>query len=160
MALSAHVDSAWREPDIGAKSSHHCGLYIDNGQEIRVQPPTADSLPCKGNPYNMIVHHAEPHWFEYPGKSPVLLERSPPFCQRLNIAHRIKTTDTAFWRTVELAGEEEGLFGSKAYAPEGELCERGVDVVSMIQADMLAYHAPGEPPHIGLPKSGLVMQHR
>ena len=31
-----------------------------------------------------------------------------------------------------------------------ELRERGADVVLMIQADMLAYHVPGEPPQLGL----------
>ncbi|KAH7882167.1 hypothetical protein F5I97DRAFT_1817774 [Phlebopus sp. FC_14] len=70
----------------------------------------------------------------------------------LNIARRIKSTDITFRTNVELvafAGEEQGLLGSKAYARE--LREQGANVTVMIQADMLAYHAPDEPPQLGLP---------
>ncbi|KIN93950.1 hypothetical protein M404DRAFT_1008654 [Pisolithus tinctorius Marx 270] len=72
----------------------------------------------------------------------------------LNIARRIKQTGITFRRNVELvafAGEEQGLFGSKAYARE--LRGRGANITLMIQADMLAYHAPGEPPQLGYPQS-------
>jgi hypothetical protein len=34
---------------------------------------------------------------------------------------------------------------------QGELREAGVNVTVMIQADMLAYRAPGEPLQLGLP---------
>jgi len=47
------------------------------------------------------------------------------------------------------AGEEQGLLGSKAYARE--LRNNDADVVLMIQADMTAYRAPGEPLQLGLP---------
>ncbi|KAI6001719.1 hypothetical protein EDC04DRAFT_2871932 [Pisolithus marmoratus] len=69
----------------------------------------------------------------------------------LNIARRIKQTSITFRTNVELvvfAGEEQGLLGSKAYAKE--LRERGTNIVLMIQADMLAYHVPDEPPQLGL----------
>ncbi|KAI6038679.1 Zn-dependent exopeptidase [Pisolithus marmoratus] len=69
----------------------------------------------------------------------------------LNIARRIKQTGITFRTNVELAvfaGEEQGLLGSKAYAKE--LRERGANIVLMIQADMLAYHVPDEPPQLGL----------
>ncbi|KAG9311067.1 hypothetical protein JVU11DRAFT_8972 [Chiua virens] len=72
----------------------------------------------------------------------------------LAIAHRIKALGLQFHSNVELvafAGEEQGLFGSKAYARE--LRARDANVTLMIQADMLAYHAPLEPPQLGLPQS-------
>jgi len=50
---------------------------------------------------------------------------------------------------VAFAGEEQGLRGSNAYARQ--LREQGRDVALMIQADMLAYHSPGEPLQLGLP---------
>ncbi|KAH0833986.1 hypothetical protein J3R83DRAFT_11220 [Lanmaoa asiatica] len=70
----------------------------------------------------------------------------------LAIARRIKELGVKFHTNVELvafAGEEQGLFGSKAYARE--LRARDANVTLMIQADMLAYHAPNEPPQLGLP---------
>jgi len=33
----------------------------------------------------------------------------------------------------------------------GEMRQKNANITVMIQADMLAYHAPGEPPQIGLP---------
>ncbi|KAI6004955.1 hypothetical protein EDC04DRAFT_2908077 [Pisolithus marmoratus] len=69
----------------------------------------------------------------------------------LNIARRIKQTGITFRTNIELvvfAGEEQGLTGSKAYAKE--LRERGANIVLIIQADMLAYHVPDEPPQLGL----------
>ncbi|KAF8556754.1 Zn-dependent exopeptidase [Imleria badia] len=71
----------------------------------------------------------------------------------LAIAHRIKELGLKFHTNVELvafAGEEQGLLGSKAYAQE--LRARNANVTLMIQADMLAYHAPYEPPQLGLPQ--------
>lgn len=50
---------------------------------------------------------------------------------------------------VTFAGEEQGLHGSQAYARQ--LREQGVDIALMVQADMLAYHSPGEPLQLGLP---------
>jgi Zn-dependent M28 family amino/carboxypeptidase len=70
----------------------------------------------------------------------------------LAIAHRIKELGIKFHTNVELvafAGEEQGTLGSKAYARE--LRARDANVTLMIQADMLAYHAPNEPPQLGLP---------
>ncbi|KAI6145900.1 Zn-dependent exopeptidase [Pisolithus tinctorius] len=72
----------------------------------------------------------------------------------LNIARRIKQTGITFRNNVELAvfaGEEQGLLGSKAYAKE--LRESGANIILMIQGDMLAYRAPGEPPQLGFPRS-------
>jgi len=72
----------------------------------------------------------------------------------LAIAHRIRELALRFRTNVELvafAGEEQGLLGSQAYARE--LRERDANVTLMIQADMLAYHAPNEPPQLGLPLS-------
>ncbi|KAI6041696.1 hypothetical protein EDC04DRAFT_2601485 [Pisolithus marmoratus] len=69
----------------------------------------------------------------------------------LNIARRIKQTGITFRTNIKLvvfAGEEQGLLGSKAYAKE--LRESDANVVLMIQADMLAYHVPDEPPQLGL----------
>ena len=34
---------------------------------------------------------------------------------------------------------------------EGELRSSGADITLMVQADMLAYHKPGEPAQLGLP---------
>ncbi|EJT99307.1 Zn-dependent exopeptidase [Dacryopinax primogenitus] len=70
----------------------------------------------------------------------------------LSIAHAIQEKGVVFQRPVELvafAGEEQGLFGSKAYARE--LKSKNVSIALMIQADMLGYHAPGEPAQLGLP---------
>lgn len=50
---------------------------------------------------------------------------------------------------VVFAGEEQGLRGSNAYARK--LREEGKDVALMVQADMLAYHSPGEPLQLGFP---------
>ncbi|KAI9068840.1 hypothetical protein FKP32DRAFT_1600273 [Trametes sanguinea] len=44
---------------------------------------------------------------------------------------------------------EQGLYGSRYYARE--MREAGANLTLMVQADMLAYHAPGEPAQLGLP---------
>ncbi|KII84088.1 hypothetical protein PLICRDRAFT_95456 [Plicaturopsis crispa FD-325 SS-3] len=70
----------------------------------------------------------------------------------LGIARTIKRKGLTFRSNVELvafAGEEQGLYGSKGYSRE--LREAGANITVMIQADMLAYHAPGEPAQLGLP---------
>ncbi|KAF8327748.1 uncharacterized protein EI90DRAFT_3066877 [Cantharellus anzutake] len=71
----------------------------------------------------------------------------------LAIAKAIKSNKIKFKSPVELvafSGEEQGLFGSQAYAKE--LREQGADITLMIQADMLAYHSPTEPMQLGLPE--------
>ncbi|OSX56694.1 hypothetical protein POSPLADRAFT_1186519 [Postia placenta MAD-698-R-SB12] len=71
----------------------------------------------------------------------------------LAIARTIARKGITFRKNVQLcafAGEEQGLLGSKAYARE--MREKDADLTLMIQADMLAYHAAGEPPQLGLPK--------
>ncbi|KAG0707243.1 hypothetical protein DFH29DRAFT_1066453 [Suillus ampliporus] len=70
----------------------------------------------------------------------------------LGIARAIANTGVKFRSNVELvafAGEEQGLYGSKAYARE--MREKDANITVMIQADMLGYHAPGEPPQLALP---------
>ncbi|EJD04790.1 Zn-dependent exopeptidase [Fomitiporia mediterranea MF3/22] len=70
----------------------------------------------------------------------------------LAMARAIGQSGITFKSNVELclfAGEEQGLLGSRAYARE--LREVNADITLMIQADMLAYHKPGEPPQLGLP---------
>ncbi|THH07199.1 hypothetical protein EW145_g3545 [Phellinidium pouzarii] len=70
----------------------------------------------------------------------------------LSIARTIGKMGITFKSDVELclfAGEEQGLLGSKAYSRE--LREADANITLMIQADMLAYHKPGEPPQLGLP---------
>lgn len=47
------------------------------------------------------------------------------------------------------SGEEQGLLGSKAYAKQ--LKEGKENVRLMLQADMIGYHAPGEPMQLALP---------
>ncbi|KAG6330593.1 hypothetical protein ID866_8496 [Astraeus odoratus] len=72
----------------------------------------------------------------------------------LSIARRIKQTGITFRNNVELvafAGEEQGLYGSRAYAHK--LRENNANITLMIQADMIAYHVPEEPPQLGLPRS-------
>ncbi|KAG6885609.1 hypothetical protein C0993_012356 [Termitomyces sp. T159_Od127] len=87
----------------------------------------------------------------------------------LSIAKTIKRKGIRFLSNVELvafAGEEQGLLGSKAYSRKfilpfaqyvaqhvsGELREANANLTMMIQADMLAYREPGEPPQLGLPE--------
>ncbi|KAF8841016.1 Zn-dependent exopeptidase [Paxillus ammoniavirescens] len=70
----------------------------------------------------------------------------------LAIARRIGSLGLKFRCNVELvafAGEEQGLLGSNAYAKE--LRAQGANLTLMIQADMIGYHAPGEPAQLGLP---------
>ncbi|KAJ7498623.1 hypothetical protein FB451DRAFT_1426347 [Mycena latifolia] len=72
----------------------------------------------------------------------------------LAIARTIARKGIKFRSNVQLvafAGEEQGLLGSKAYA--SKLREIDANITVMIQADMLAYHVPGEPPQLGLPKT-------
>ncbi|TFK64052.1 Zn-dependent exopeptidase [Pluteus cervinus] len=72
----------------------------------------------------------------------------------LSIARTIGRLGVKFHHNVELvafAGEEQGLLGSRAYS--AKLREQNADIILMIQADMLAYHKPGEPPQLGLPES-------
>jgi len=60
----------------------------------------------------------------------------------LAIARAIWKNGVTFRKNVELvtfAGEEQGLYGSRAYARE--LREKDARLSVMIQADMLAYHA-------------------
>lgn len=42
-------------------------------------------------------------------------------------------------------------FTSVTHWNAGELRAKGANLTLMIQADMLAYHAAGEPPQLGLP---------
>ncbi|KAJ3516283.1 hypothetical protein NLJ89_g1214 [Agrocybe chaxingu] len=70
----------------------------------------------------------------------------------LSIARTIARKGVKFHSNVELAffaGEEQGLLGSRAYARE--LREAGANLTLMVQADMTAYRAPGEPLQLGLP---------
>ncbi|KAF9478678.1 Zn-dependent exopeptidase [Pholiota conissans] len=70
----------------------------------------------------------------------------------LSIARVIGRKGVKFHSNVELAffaGEEQGLLGSRAYARE--LREAGANLTLMVQADMTAYRAPGEPLQLGLP---------
>ncbi|WVW83924.1 hypothetical protein I302_105946 [Kwoniella bestiolae CBS 10118] len=72
----------------------------------------------------------------------------------LGVAHAIGTQGVKFKKQVVLAffaGEEQGLLGSHAYAEH--LHEKNTTILLQVQADMLAYHAPGEPLQIGLPES-------
>ncbi|KAI1790895.1 Zn-dependent exopeptidase [Ganoderma leucocontextum] len=70
----------------------------------------------------------------------------------LGIARVIARKGLKFRKNVQLvafAGEEQGLYGSRYYARE--LYEQKANLTLMIQADMLGYHAAGEPPQLGLP---------
>ncbi|KAF9266288.1 Zn-dependent exopeptidase [Marasmius fiardii PR-910] len=70
----------------------------------------------------------------------------------LGIARAIKHNRVKFHANVEVvafAGEEQGLLGSKAYARE--LRTANANIILMVQADMTAYHHPGEPAQLGLP---------
>ncbi|KAI0830097.1 Zn-dependent exopeptidase [Trametes gibbosa] len=70
----------------------------------------------------------------------------------LGIARTIARKGVQFRKNVQIcafSGEEQGLYGSRYYAQE--LREKGANLTLMVQADMLAYHAPGEPPQLGLP---------
>ncbi|ESK95098.1 hypothetical protein Moror_13830 [Moniliophthora roreri MCA 2997] len=70
----------------------------------------------------------------------------------LGIARAIGRSGLKFKANVELvafAGEEQGLYGSKAYSRE--LRSTNANLTLMIQADMLAYHDPSEPAQLGLP---------
>ncbi|KAI0744832.1 Zn-dependent exopeptidase [Earliella scabrosa] len=70
----------------------------------------------------------------------------------LGIARVIARKGIKFRKNVQLcafAGEEQGLYGSRYYAQE--LYEKGANLTLMVQADMLAYHKPGEPAQLGLP---------
>ncbi|KAJ6539693.1 Zn-dependent exopeptidase [Mycena capillaripes] len=72
----------------------------------------------------------------------------------LAIARTIARKGIKFQSNVQLvafAGEEQGLLGSKAYARK--LRDIDANITVMIQADMLAYHAEGEPPQLGLPET-------
>jgi len=72
----------------------------------------------------------------------------------LAIARTIKRKGITFRSNVELvafAGEEQGLYGSKGYSRD--LRAANANLTLMIQADMLAYRKPGEPPQLGLPQS-------
>ncbi|KAM5538812.1 hypothetical protein V8D89_007534 [Ganoderma adspersum] len=75
----------------------------------------------------------------------------------VGIARAIARSGVVFHKRVQLvafAGEEQGMVGSRVYARE--LKEAGANVTMMIQADMLAYHADGEPPQLGLSDPALV----
>ena len=70
----------------------------------------------------------------------------------LGIARVIARKGVKFRKNVQLvafAGEEQGLYGSRYYSRE--LYQQGANLTLMIQADMLGYHAAGEPPQLGLP---------
>jgi hypothetical protein len=72
----------------------------------------------------------------------------------LAIARTIARKGITFPSNVQLAafaGEEQGLIGSNAYARK--MRAAGANITVMIQADMLAYRAPGEPPQLGLPQT-------
>ncbi|KAI0029712.1 hypothetical protein K488DRAFT_55777 [Vararia minispora EC-137] len=71
----------------------------------------------------------------------------------LSIARTISALGITFRSNVELvafAGEEQGLYGSRFYAKD--LRDENKNLTLMIQADMTAYHAPGEPMQLGMPE--------
>ncbi|KAK7049718.1 hypothetical protein VNI00_005749 [Paramarasmius palmivorus] len=75
----------------------------------------------------------------------------------LSIARAIKRSGVKFKANVELvafAGEEQGLYGSRAYSKELRAADANITV--MIQADMLAYHDPAEPAQLGLPDLSVI----
>ncbi|RPD60846.1 Zn-dependent exopeptidase [Lentinus tigrinus ALCF2SS1-6] len=75
----------------------------------------------------------------------------------LAIARAIARRGVVFRKTVRLcafSGEEQSMVGSRAYA--AKLRARGEDVLLMVQGDMLAFHAAGEPPQLGLSNPALV----
>ncbi|KAG0237723.1 hypothetical protein BGW42_000129 [Actinomortierella wolfii] len=70
----------------------------------------------------------------------------------LAVSRAIAEFNVKFERTVILAlfsGEEQGLFGSAAYARY--LKQNGANVITMLQGDMLAYQKPGEPIQTAFP---------
>lgn len=70
----------------------------------------------------------------------------------LSLAQLFKAYGIRFKRTVQLvffSGEEQGLWGSRAYAKM--LRDNDTNVRFMLQADMLGYHLPGEPMQIAFP---------
>ncbi|WVQ80769.1 hypothetical protein IAT38_002874 [Cryptococcus sp. DSM 104549] len=72
----------------------------------------------------------------------------------LSVAHAIGNAGVEFERSVTLAffaGEEQGLLGSHAYAEY--LHSQNTTILLQVQADMLAYHAPGETLQLGLPET-------
>jgi len=72
----------------------------------------------------------------------------------LAVARTIARKGIKFQSNVQLAafaGEEQGLLGSKAYA--SKMRDIDANITVMIQADMLAYRADGEPPQLGLPET-------
>ncbi|RUO96923.1 hypothetical protein BC936DRAFT_141250, partial [Jimgerdemannia flammicorona] len=71
----------------------------------------------------------------------------------LQSAHLIHQHSLSFDRTLQLvafSGEEQGLFGSRAYARH--LRDRHANVTVMLQGDMLAYRREGEPMQCGFPE--------
>ena len=76
----------------------------------------------------------------------------------LAIARTIGRKGVRFHSHVELAffaGEEQGLVGSRFYAHK--LSKAGANLTLMVQADMIAYRAPEEPPQLGLPLRYLLL---
>ncbi|RSH87355.1 hypothetical protein EHS25_003264 [Saitozyma podzolica] len=72
----------------------------------------------------------------------------------LGVAEAVKSQGVQFEKAVTFAffaGEEQGLYGSHYYAEH--LHKQNTTILLQIQADMLAYHAPGEPLQLGLPES-------
>ncbi|KAK1924197.1 putative aminopeptidase [Papiliotrema laurentii] len=72
----------------------------------------------------------------------------------LAVAQAIGKAGVQFEKKVVLAffaGEEQGLLGSHAHAEK--LYNANETVLYHVQADMLAYHVPGEPLQLGLPES-------
>lgn len=70
----------------------------------------------------------------------------------LAIAQAIAKYKIKFEKTVQLvffAGEEQGLFGSAAYAKQ--LHQENATILLQTQADMLGYHDPKEPMQLGFP---------
>lgn len=53
-------------------------------------------------------------------------------------------------RVIAFSGEEQGLFGSRAYAKRAK--KNGEPIVFMLQGDMLTYRKPGEPIQCALPQ--------
>ncbi|GAA94120.1 uncharacterized protein L969DRAFT_16339 [Mixia osmundae IAM 14324] len=73
----------------------------------------------------------------------------------LAVARAIRNYVESFEHDVMLclfAGEEQGLVGSRAFAPQVRAA--GLDVIIMLQSDMIAYRKPGEPLQLGFPADG------
>jgi Zn-dependent M28 family amino/carboxypeptidase len=158
--LKSHIDISSSPDTVERESGAKCHLHDHN---YGFNPNIICEFKGTENPEELVIlgaHYDSRGTFGYV-RAPGGDDDASGVSALMSLARIFKAYNIQFKRTVVLAffsGEEQGLWGSRGYAKhlkdlqeEQKHEEDGLKVRFMLQADMLGYHAPGEPMQLALP---------